>query len=70
MNITQPKKLQTTQNYSIQALWTELNDDVAAQLWDQLDDKKAEKLQGGAPQGECVGLVGTGGTGSSFTWRG
>lgn len=41
-----------------------------SQLWDQLDDKKAEKVQGGATQGECVGLAGTGGTGSSFTWKG
>ncbi len=40
------------------------------QLWNQLDDKKAEKVRGGTPQGESVGLVGTGGTGSSFTRRG
>lgn len=40
------------------------------QLWNQLDDKKAEKMRGGAPQGESVGLAGTGGTSSSFTWRG
>lgn len=32
MNTMQPKKSQTTQNQSTQALWAELSDDVAAQL--------------------------------------
>jgi hypothetical protein len=40
------------------------------QLWNQLDDKKAEKVRGGAPQGESVGLVGTGGAGCSYSLKG